>query len=322
LAYVEGNGKEDIWRAKLSGTTQERAATRFLSSPGAQFAPDYSPDGKRIAFVSGRGGGEEIWVCDCEGLNWVPMTSFGGHTNCPRWSPDGQQIAFDARVKGNAAIYLVSAQGGRPQPLTSGDFEEQCPCWSRDGQWVYFDSNRSGTHQLWKVRPRGGTPVQAMWNGGGMPHESKDGKFVYYARDSAGPSIWKAPVLGGEEALPVLGARAVSLAGSPMGDRPFLAASALIAADGCKVCEIPKTSVSWALVETETQRGIYFIDTAKPTAIKFFDFGTGTVKHVTEFVKEPVGQDAVEICVSPDGQWLLFCQGEGSSSIMLVENFR
>jgi Tol biopolymer transport system component len=321
LAYVESIVRAAIWRVKLSGVAQERAPTRLIASTRIDANQDYSPDGKKIVFASNRTGKFQIWVCDSEGLNPVKLTD-GSYCGCPRWSPDGQQIAFNDRVGSNGATCLVSAQGGPPQRLTTGEFDEGIPSWSRDGEWVYFFSTRSGTPQLWKMRPRGGAAVQVTWHGGWLPVESKDGKYFYFLREVPTLSVWRAPVLGGEEALPVLGARTAGLMSSPTGSGPYQVASALFASEGSKLLDLPKGSnaFNWALTETTSAQGIYSIDaSAKPAVLKFLDLLTGEVKRIAEVSKDAGGM----LSVSPDGQWLTYDQLEiNTADIMLVEKFR
>jgi serine/threonine protein kinase/Tol biopolymer transport system component len=260
LAYVEATYQVGIWRVNLSGPTQERPATKLISSTRWDGSQDYSPDGKKIVFASNRDGRFQIWVCDSEGLNPRRLTD-GMDCGLPRWSPDGQEIAYnDQRGRGNV-IYLVAAHGGPPRPLTPTTLDCGGPTWSRDGEWVYFSSMQNGwTTQLWKIRTRGGAPVQVTWHSGELADESKDGQSFYYYRDFPAPSVWKAPVLGGEEALPALGARIAGLTGSPMGHAPLLEISTLMASQGSKVLELPKGSdwSSWTFAETGTEQGIYF----------------------------------------------------------------
>ena len=78
----------------------------FISSTRYDESPQFSPDGKRIAFSSDRSGSGEIWVCDSDGLNAVQLTSLGGPlVTMPRWSPDGEHIAFDSSAEGQFDIY-------------------------------------------------------------------------------------------------------------------------------------------------------------------------------------------------------------------------
>jgi serine/threonine protein kinase/Tol biopolymer transport system component len=321
LVYVDSVVKAAIWRVKLSGLAQERNPVRLVASTRRDINQSYSPDGKKIAFMSNRTGKFQIWVCDSEGRNQVPITE-GTDCGLPRWSPDGQQIAYNELLGPVTVVSTVSAQGGPPRRLTTGAFDEAVPSWSRDGEWVYFSSPRSGTYQLWKMRLRSGAAVQVTWHGGSLATESKDGKYFYFHRDLPTVSVWKAPVMGDEKALPVFGARTAGLMCSPMGPSPYLVASTLVASGGGKVLDLPKGSnaVNWTLTETATEHGIYFIDaSARPVVIKFFDLRTREVKRIAEVSKDAGGM----LSVSPDGEWLTYGQVEtNTAEIMLVEGFR
>jgi Tol biopolymer transport system component len=322
LAYVEWSVDHDIWRVNLSGKVEERVPTRLISSTHPEFYPHYSPDSKKIAFASDRDGAFEIWVCDGDGMNPVKLTALSAMSGTPRWSPDGKQIAFNATIGRTSGIYLVSAQGGAPQRLTPTALDCYVAAWSSNGEWVYFTSPQGGTEQLWKMRARGGVVVQVTWHGGNWAHESKDGKYVYYFRNFPVPSVWKALVLGREDAQLVFAAHIAGLMGSPERHGPLQAASALFASAETKVFDLPKgtSEEQWTLADTATERGIYFFDkSAKLVAIKFFDFMNGEMKHITNIDKSPAGRPAA----SPDGQWLIYGQVENSTAdIMLVENFR
>ncbi len=101
--------------------------------------PDYSPDGKRLAFQSARSGVNELWLCDADGSNSAQLTSFGsGASGMPRWSPDGHTIAFDRNLSGNWDVYTIRSDGGRPVRLTTDRANDVNPNWSRDGRWIYF----------------------------------------------------------------------------------------------------------------------------------------------------------------------------------------
>ena len=82
----------DIWRLELGGSgRRERLPS---NSTRLEHTPQYSPDGKRIAFASDRSGSHEIWVCGGDGSHPVKLTSFGGpYLSSPSWSPDGRETA-------------------------------------------------------------------------------------------------------------------------------------------------------------------------------------------------------------------------------------
>src|SRR5262249_21943645 len=146
----------------------------------------FSPDGRKIAFMSNRTGPWEIWLCDSDGSNLVRLTSFGGPiVGGPRWSPDGRRITLFSTtgVSGEFQIYMMDAAGGSPKRLSRDDGHKDFrPAWSRDGRWIYFGSTRSGTIQIRKIPAHGGVPVQITKNGGAEPVESPDGQMLYYTK--------------------------------------------------------------------------------------------------------------------------------------------
>jgi Tol biopolymer transport system component len=257
-----------------------------MNSTRRDHVPQYSPDGKRIAFASNRTGRNEIYLCNSDGSNTFKLTKFGGpYVANPAWSPDGQRIAFFVRPGGTSEIYTIGADGGKPERLRGTQSKEGMPSWSRDGKWIYFDSDRTGKSQLWKIPVNGGDPVQVTRQGGAYGVESPDGRFVYYLLQTedagANTELWRVPVEGGEE---------IRIAGG--------------------VC--PQY---FALAE----RGIYFFSGWEKPSIQCFNFATRKV----ETVAKVEGNVAWGITVSPEGQRLLYSlQGREESNLMMVEKFR
>src|SRR5438046_1574373 len=78
-----------------------------ISSARVDSTPQFSPDGRRVAFTSNRSGALEIWVSDVDGSNAVQLTWMGAVAGFPRWSPDGTAIAFHCNPEGQAETYVV-----------------------------------------------------------------------------------------------------------------------------------------------------------------------------------------------------------------------
>src|SRR5262249_43320367 len=149
-----------------------------------EVAPQYAPNGKRLAFHSNRSGSVQVWTADADGSRPVQLTSMEATatTGSPRWSPDGQSIVFDSTAGGNTHIYVIAADGGRPRALTHGTSQNFVADWSRDGRWVYFTSTRSGKSQVWRVASAGGEPEPVTRDGGEAPRVSPDGEWLYFSR--------------------------------------------------------------------------------------------------------------------------------------------
>ncbi len=290
FVYKRMSWESNIWRCQIpTGAVKPEPPSKLMPSTRAQETPQYSPDGKSIAYVAWTSGNGEIWVCDSDGMNPLQLTHLGGRApSWPHWSPDGQRIVFDMASKGQRSLYVIPAQGGEIRQLTSTPFNEGSPTYSRDGRWIYFGSDRSGVGQVWKIPAEGGDAVQVTRNGGSTPLESRDGKTVFYIRseDRGIGELWKVPVNGGDES---------------------------------RVLE----QVVQANFDVR-QQGIYYISptTEKETSapILFYDFARGKTKQIGTI------RDEVEwgLTVSPDEQWILFTQGtvDALSDLMLVENFR
>ena len=195
LVYDHLQSAEDLWRLDLR-TGEYR---KIAGSSYGQNYPQYSPDGRRIAFVSDRSGEFGLWTCDSDEENCQQLTSFGGSIGgTPRWSPDGHWIAFDSRDEGVSQIYVISSDGGVRRRITSGDAESMIPSWSRDGRWIYFESRRSGQWRVWKAPTSGGEAVQVTHSQGGASFESIDGKSLYFFSEET-KALFQMPIGGGVE---------------------------------------------------------------------------------------------------------------------------
>ena len=296
LVYVKSTYSDKIWAYNIPAPGEPAAPGRIaIASRQLQAAPQFSPDGRRVAFASSRSGSWEIWVASPDGSNAVQLTNFGNRqTGSPHWSPDGKQLAFDARPEKHSDIYVIDAQGGTPRRITnSGRNDAVVPNWSHDGRWIYYASNAGGHWDLWKTLADGSqSPVQVTKNGGFAPFESSDGRTLYYAKWNES-GLFSMPANGGPETL-VTGELLRSL------------------------------WRYWSL----SDKGIYLLRPGRKAnstdivpMLSFFNFETQKMVDLRSLEGGP--KPGPGMTVSPDGKLLLISQpDEGGSEIMLVENFR
>ncbi len=135
------------------------AAADAAPTPKPSFAqPAISPDGSRIAFVSGGA----IWEVPAAGGAAHLLVADKGADSRPLYSPDGSRLAFVSDATGDGDIYVLDLASGGLTRLTFADGRDRLSGWSHDGKWVYFDSGRDnagGFNGVYRVRASGGTPM-------------------------------------------------------------------------------------------------------------------------------------------------------------------
>ena len=100
--------------------------------------PVWSPDGRRIAYLSRRDGTKEIYVVSADGSGQRTLTRSATFFATPAWSPDGRKIAFEGVRDGTTGVYVVNADGGGQRRLARSG---HAPAWSPDGRTVAFFSD-------------------------------------------------------------------------------------------------------------------------------------------------------------------------------------
>ncbi len=278
LVYVQNLGNLNIWQVQPG-----KSPRSFISSTRREWAPQYSPDGKHVAFCSDRSGLEQVWICDGDGGNPVQLTHFDtGNSGTPRWSPDGRWIAFDHQEKEGWRIYIMAADGGQihKQAVDVGD--SVIPSWSGDGKWIYYANSRTGRYEIWRRAAQGGQGMQLTHNGGWVAFESHDGRSLYYIKFEV-QGLWALP-LGGEQEKQVLDA-------------------------------------VWSRAFVVVADGIYYIPapTANGSSVRFHSVATGKDNEISSF-SQPTYNG---LSVSPDRKTILFsAEVQTGSNIMVVDNFR
>ena len=167
-----------LWLVNADGSKHRK----LTSTDQSESSPRWSPDGTRIAFVSGSAEGSEIYVYWVETGQVARLTQLERSPGGIAWSPDGNQIAFtmlvpearsvlaamparpdgaewadppivETRVRHEADgsgviepgfrhIFVIPADGGSPRQITEGDFQHGAPVWDIDGQAILFSANR------------------------------------------------------------------------------------------------------------------------------------------------------------------------------------
>jgi Tol biopolymer transport system component len=280
LAYSAAFGATSIWRRDL--LHPEIPPRKFIPSTRPQNSPQYSPDGKHIAFESKRGGPWELWVSDADGGNLAQISKDVWGSMAPRWSPDGKRIAFDIAWTSPSAIYIVDIAEGVPRKLHTDVVDIKLPAWSRDGKWIYFTSDVSQGHKIYRVPAEGGKAEQLPSGLALCPAESADGAYLYFASREVNFELEKVELTGlkreiQKEAMPRV--------------------------------------VQWTLWQL-APGGIYFVPSDSPKSMRYFDLTSHRVKEMFRLDKD--FDDGFS--VSPDGRYLLYSQQDEQNADIIVMN--
>ncbi len=124
----------------------------------------WSPDGRRLAFMSDRDGNREIYVMSADGSDVVRLTNDAASDFQPAWSPDGRLLAFASDRDGDEEIYVMSADGTNMTQLTHNTHRDGAPVWSPNGAGLAFHSTRDGDGEVYVMNADGTGVVQLTSN--------------------------------------------------------------------------------------------------------------------------------------------------------------
>src|SRR5215475_10950928 len=207
IAFVSGG---DIWTAPVGGGE----ARLLVSHPATESRPLYSPDGRRLAFVSTRTGNGDIYLLTFDTGELKRLTFDDASEQLDAWSRDGRFIYFSSTsrdIAGMNDLYRVKADGGTPMQVSADRYAtEYWAAPSPDGNSVAFTARGVASSQWWRngrshldeceiwlLRDSGyerftDGGVKEMW-----PMWSADGKQIYFVSDRGGAqNIWVKPIGG------------------------------------------------------------------------------------------------------------------------------
>jgi dipeptidyl aminopeptidase/acylaminoacyl peptidase len=173
-----------------------KKATQLVKGNYSAGDPQWSPDGKTIAYVTvptpkaDDGNVTDIWTVEVESAKSRKLTSNDGPDSSPRWSPDASKIAYLSRdekngLLGHLHITMMSADGSDIREIASAfKYEPGSMTWSPDGRTLFFTAGVGTTSQLFSVPASGGEPHQISNIAGviGQASFSKDGSTAAFTR--------------------------------------------------------------------------------------------------------------------------------------------
>lgn len=147
-------------------------------------SPSWSPDGRKLAYVSFERGSSSIVVQDIATSARDVVASFKGINGAPSFSPDGRRLAMALSKSGNPEIYVMDLGSRALTQVTNHFGIDTEPVWSADGGSIYFTSDRSGRPQIYQVSASGGSATRVSFQGSYNARAtlSQDGKKMAVAQ--------------------------------------------------------------------------------------------------------------------------------------------
>ena len=282
-AFVRERQRVELWRVDLTSAADSGGA--LVDASSSQLVPEYSPDGARVVFQSGRSGSPEIWLADSDGHNPRQLTAFKGPlTGGPGWCSDGRRIAFDSRVSGTSAIYVMDVPDGPSHPLATSQSNLSLPVWSQDCRWIFASDGRA---TLYRVPASGGAAEQFTHKRTYRAAVSGD-RVTFNVATPQGIELWSRAAAGGSE--------------QPLEGMPHL-----------------RYSDGWCAARS----GIYYTSAeSQITTVNFYDFASHRSKVVRPLTGTPAALGGLGITVSPDERWLIYTRSADWQGDVILISFR
>ncbi|QER39049.1 Tol-Pal system beta propeller repeat protein TolB [Acinetobacter suaedae] len=151
IAYVLRNQANPAQRytLQIADTDGEQPKT-VLSSRDPILSPTWTPDAKKIAYVSFETKRPAIYLQDLSTGQREVLASFRGLNGAPSFSPDGQSMLFTASMHGNPEIYQMNLNTRQVQRMTNDTAIDTEARYAPDGKSFIFTSDRGGSPQIYR----------------------------------------------------------------------------------------------------------------------------------------------------------------------------
>lgn len=143
-------------------------------------SPSWSPDGKKLVYVTFEGGHSSLVMKTLETGAIETIASFPQHNGAPAFSPDGKKLAFALSKEGSLHLYVMDLSTKIIKQLTYGRSNDTEPSWMPDSESLVYTSDQTGRPQLYTIDISSGDSRRLTWQGmqNQDPSVSPDGQFV------------------------------------------------------------------------------------------------------------------------------------------------
>ncbi len=172
IAYVVVNNDIDVKKRVYTLAVADSDGFNeqvILKSRRPIMSPAWSPNGKRLAYVSFEKNRSVVYIQELKSGQRKTIAQFKGINSAPAWSPDGKRLAMTLSKDGNSEIYVMYIASGVLQRITNHYGIDTEPSWAPDGRSLIFTSDRAGKPQIYQVavgsQGRAGSPKRLTYEG-------------------------------------------------------------------------------------------------------------------------------------------------------------
>lgn len=204
IAYVTSKGAgTNLQYALMVADADGFNPQTVVRSREPLLSPAWSPDGRRLAYVSFERGNSTIYIQELTTGAREVVASFRGINGAPSFSPDGTRLALTLSRTGNPEIYVMDLATKALTQITRHFSIDTEAVWTPDGQSLVFTSDRAGRPQLYQVPATGGEPARLTFEGDYNAKASVafDGKKIAMAQGKR--NVYRIAVLDRSRAAPV-----------------------------------------------------------------------------------------------------------------------
>ena len=198
LVYEKLTGKKGVFSSRIAYITSYTKANKrklykllvadadgfnpktIASSAEPLMSPVWSPDNKKIAYVSFENKRSAIYIQTLATGKRIKVAAYRGINGAPAFCPDGTRLALTLSKDGSADIYVLDLNKKSLMKVTKSYGIDTEPTWSPDGKTIVYTSDRGGKPQLYTVSSRGGRTSRLTFDGdyNAGAQFSPDGKSI------------------------------------------------------------------------------------------------------------------------------------------------
>jgi len=196
-------GIDGVFSTKLIYVTTNRERTRFnlnyadadgarerliFKSPHPIISPAWSPDGKKVAYVSFENGKSEIYFQTLATGQREKVAAFAGSNSSLAFSPDVKKLAFVRSRLGNPDVWVMDLQSRKLERITRHYGIDTEPQWMPGGEHLIFTSSRAGGPQIYQVSLADKQVKRMTYEGGynARARITADGRKMVFVHQSGG----------------------------------------------------------------------------------------------------------------------------------------